>query len=349
MAAITVMVSHFSWFVSRPLLPQAHLAVDLFFMLSGFILAHAYDDRLARGMGLKKFAAARGRRLYPLYALGLILGAVLVPASAYIGAVPEFSRSKLILSSVSSFFFVPTIPAFSSDGSLYPLNGPAWSLLWELVANGIFAVLARNLDRRDLTIIVLSGAVLNAAVCWTYGSLEGGAYWRGGIAGATRVWFAFFAGVYIRRYGSSFPSIGTGHVVFASVMIFTLGSLLARAPEGWEWLFDLATIFLVWPMVVHLASEVTIRGKLQLVSHASGEASYAVYVLHIPLILLCSGLWTRCIRVAITQLPVTAVPVIGGIIIAVAFMANRFYDAPVRAWLTERGRRATVRNEVVQF
>jgi hypothetical protein len=50
------------------------LAVDLFFALSGFVLAHAYEDRFRQGMTPLAFLRQRWVRLYPLYAVGLLLG-----------------------------------------------------------------------------------------------------------------------------------------------------------------------------------------------------------------------------------------------------------------------------------
>ena len=66
-AAICVMLYHYSPFLSASkVLPSAYLAVDMFFLLSGFIIAHAYRARLLAGMSLGKFAVVRIIRLYPL-------------------------------------------------------------------------------------------------------------------------------------------------------------------------------------------------------------------------------------------------------------------------------------------
>jgi peptidoglycan/LPS O-acetylase OafA/YrhL len=70
-AALAVVVTHALYFF--PPTPMAYLAVDFFFMLSGFVLAHAYGERLRQGMTAGRFMAIRLIRLYPLYALGSAL------------------------------------------------------------------------------------------------------------------------------------------------------------------------------------------------------------------------------------------------------------------------------------
>ncbi|TIW52974.1 MAG: acyltransferase, partial [Mesorhizobium sp.] len=72
-AAISVMLYHFSPFIADgKVLPSSYLAVDLFFLLSGFVIAHAYDRKIESGMG---FGTFRLIRLYPLYLAGTLLGA----------------------------------------------------------------------------------------------------------------------------------------------------------------------------------------------------------------------------------------------------------------------------------
>ena len=78
-AALAVMMFHIAWWphFGRPF-PSAYLAVDLFFALSGFVVAHAYSPRLSQGMSPWGFLRLRVVRLWPLYALGLAVGVAAV-------------------------------------------------------------------------------------------------------------------------------------------------------------------------------------------------------------------------------------------------------------------------------
>ncbi len=72
-AALAVVFGHLFWPFNL-FLAHTYLAVDLFFLMSGFVLAATYERRLAAGWGAGKFAVVRLRRLWPLYALGLVVG-----------------------------------------------------------------------------------------------------------------------------------------------------------------------------------------------------------------------------------------------------------------------------------
>src|SRR5580698_9043340 len=77
-AAISIVVFHYSQNLGWELLPNAYLAVDFFFMLSGFVLAHAYEARLRSGQAVAEFMQRRLIRLYPLYWLGTTLPVALI-------------------------------------------------------------------------------------------------------------------------------------------------------------------------------------------------------------------------------------------------------------------------------
>ncbi len=72
-AALCVVQTHTQDLLLGDTLPTAYLAVDLFFLLSGFVLAHAYEERLRQGMTLHRFMLARLVRLYPLYLAGIAI------------------------------------------------------------------------------------------------------------------------------------------------------------------------------------------------------------------------------------------------------------------------------------
>ncbi|HEX7694251.1 MAG TPA: acyltransferase family protein, partial [Sphingomonas sp.] len=75
LAALSVVALHTAqYFPSQTGPARAYLAVDFFFMLSGFVMAHAYGDKLRAGLTIKGFAEIRLARLYPMIFLGVTLG-----------------------------------------------------------------------------------------------------------------------------------------------------------------------------------------------------------------------------------------------------------------------------------
>jgi peptidoglycan/LPS O-acetylase OafA/YrhL len=82
-AALAVLVYHYFVFQSNPELPNpipyAWLAVDFFFLLSGFVIASAYEARLCASMTFVDFVKIRFVRLYPMILAGVLLGACHMP------------------------------------------------------------------------------------------------------------------------------------------------------------------------------------------------------------------------------------------------------------------------------
>ena len=339
LAAVCVMLLHFAWLTGFHIAPRAYTAVDMFFLLSGFVIAHAYDPRFASGMTLYAFAKARLIRLYPLYFLGLLSGIMMTPVTAALGISPGFSRLSLMISSMFGFAFLPTPPAFSADGSLFPQVGPAWSLFWELLANGMFALTALALTKRRLQVIVGTGAIALCFVAWSADKIDGGCYWKAFPTGGIRVWFAFFLGVYIRRHHFSVHKVGRyGGLAFAIVLVMASAALLARPPASYGWIFDLFVVTIVWPALILVAYQIQLDGLVRQVAQISGDVSYATYVLHTPLIALFVGGWSFWEGTSPKELPPAGVAIVALIIMGCAMIANTWYDAPVRRWLSDKGR-----------
>jgi len=123
-AAIAVMVYHAAALFVPVRLPGSYLAVDLFFMLSGFVLTHAYADRLAEGLSWRAFLVARLVRLYPLYIAGTMFGVLVVTAVliAGMGHLDALGWSSRV---VAALAMLPSPDLGRGGTELYPLNVPA--------------------------------------------------------------------------------------------------------------------------------------------------------------------------------------------------------------------------------
>ena len=153
-AALIVMFRHTGYFWGGWTIPQSYLAVDLFFVLSGVVVANAYEARLRAGLAPARFALLRLIRLYPLYLLGSLIGLVPVVA-ALLGLAPSSLASPLPLVLLAAALLLPLV----SDPNLFPLNTPAWSLFFEMLANLAYAAMLRHLHCALLAALLLASAL----------------------------------------------------------------------------------------------------------------------------------------------------------------------------------------------
>jgi peptidoglycan/LPS O-acetylase OafA/YrhL len=316
---------------------ESYLSVDFFFALSGFVLAHAYGRRLRAGMSSLDFMTIRIIRLYPLYLLALGISVVPYLLALIMGA-GNTSFSTVAINLVSAILFLPS-PASSS---LFPLNGPAWSLFFELLANGCLALIARRLGNITLlSIVVTAGLVLAGGVAagmFGFGAAGSGAMadgfeWRTLGAGCLRVAYSFCAGVLIYRIWCSWrPPINVPSLaVFAALIAI----LVSHPPERYQAAFDIVITILIFPVLIWFgASSVSSSFAARLFT-LLGAASYGVYVLQVPLYSLTFRVLTR-VHVDVDHLgwPLAVIFVV--FVFAVAVIADVYFDRPVRAMLTAR-------------
>ena len=331
-AALFVVARHFGGLHVVRETQFSYLAVDLFFLLSGFVLSLSYGDRLASGMSPAEFLIRRIIRLYPLYLIGISIsiavalfdvsnGNVHAPTIATLAAISGFGL--LLLPSPTRYF--------SSD--IFPILVPAWSLFFELfVANVLFAVLRG----RKRTLLVAAATILSAVILllagWIHHSLDIGATWGSFIGGFPRVCFSFFAGVLLQRWHQNHPPrlkmpSWLMLLILVVVLLPSIGGRLGL-------MYESACVLFVFPALVFWGAEATQRHGW--IGTALGDTSYALYVIHYPLVTLAGraldkmGLYSgRWEELAFFILVVPA-----------AYALHRYYDEPVRAAITRwRGRR----------
>ena len=147
-AALTVICFHlFEAYATSHLdqkINHGYLAVDFFFILSGFVVGYAYDDRW-KTMTTKEFIRRRFIRLHPMVAAGAIIGAVMFyfqGCSAW--DVSKVSVTMLLVATLLNVCLIPAAPGFEirGVGEMYPLNGPSWSLFFEYIGNILYAFLS---------------------------------------------------------------------------------------------------------------------------------------------------------------------------------------------------------------
>lgn len=144
---------------------HGHIAVDFFFLLSGFVISYTYDDRWNR-MTVGEFCKRRIIRLHPMLIMGAILGALSFIASGYMrwdGTATPFAW--VMVAMLCMIFMIPTVPGVKYDvrgyGEMFSLNGPTWSLFFEYVGSIIYALVLRRLTTRVIAVLAVVLGVLH--------------------------------------------------------------------------------------------------------------------------------------------------------------------------------------------
>lgn len=325
-AALMVLLFHLlpAW-SGLPFPPSAFLSVDLFFLLSGFVIGHAYDDKLAGGMSLSRFLGVRLIRLYPLYILGCAMGlAVAVTAALASG---QWWTARPAVTAVPWALLM--LPRPSADLSRwFTLNPPAWSLFSEMLVNILYAVFFPLLTRRVLIgVTAVSGAAL-AMFILLHGGMNGNAEGWLQPFGNARPIFPFAAGLLLYRMWrtGALPTIR----IPAEMLILAFVACLAVPATGMAGaVLTVVVAEIGFPLLLIAAVNNEPSGRSARAMASLGQLSYPLYALHYPLIV---AMWAMASQ---DDVPLGGVVVVGSSVL-VAWLALVHYDKPVRAWLTHR-------------
>lgn len=331
----------------KQLMNHGYLAVDFFFLLSGFVVAYAYDDRWEK-MSKWEFYKRRLIRLQPMVIMGMVIGALLYYFQASDTVFPQIATMpvwKLILVMLVGCTLLPLPPSMEIRGwgEMHPLNGPAWSLFFEYIANILYALFFRKFSNKVLGIFVLifAGMLVQYTVFGPKGDVIGG--WSFNLeqmyVGFTRLLYPFFAGVLLSRLGKLIHIKGAFWV--CSVLILVIFSIPRLGDENSLWmngLYESFCIILLFPLIVAIGAGGEIKNPLSLkICKALGDISYPIYIIHYPLIYWYTA-W-----VFENKIPLKDGYVIGiGVLISsivIAILCLKFYDEPVRNWLQNKFQR----------
>lgn len=306
---------------------SSYLAVELFFLFSGFVIAHAYDRRFEAGLGFWEFVKVRLIRLYPLYFLGFVIAVLTVPGARLMGLSTWPLDPAVIL---PNLFMLPT-PIRFAGGVLFPFNNPSWTLFFELLANFAYALVIKRLTNGRLALIVIATAAWLALTAFLFGSLDIGYNQRHFAGGFARVSFSFFAGVAVYRLQMRRPC--PLRISPWVLMAVTCGLLVVRLPRGLDReLYDSLCAIVLFPVLAYMATAVE-PGKMgQKMFALGGGASYALYLIHAPLGGVLNQFFTAYGRphgsIALGVAFITAVSII-------SVLVEVYYDRPVRRWLNK--------------
>lgn len=325
------------------LINHGYLAVDFFFMLSGYVMAHAYDDRWDR-MTIKEFFKRRLVRLHPMIIFGMTVGAICFyfGDSAYFPLIAKTSIWQLLLVLLIGYTLIPLPPSMDIRGwnEMHPLNGPAWSLFLEYVANILHALILRRLSKWVLFILVCiaGGALIQYAVTSASGDIIGG--WSVEPEqlriGFTRLLFPYMAGMLLRR---AVKVVGNKNTFIISSLLLILALSIPRVGgHAHLWangLYDSLTVILVFPIIIYLGAIGAVKNELaKKCCVFLGDISYPIYIIHFPFAYVFYAWVTN------NQIPMGQGVAVGiGLLVAttlLSYAALKWYDEPLRKWLARR-------------
>ena len=324
------------------ILGHGYLAVDFFFILSGFVIGYAYDDRLKGSMKVSEFFKRRIIRLQPMVIMGTLIGAVCFYFGScddlpMIAATPVW---KLALLTLLGCFMLPALAAWDIRGysEMYPLDGPAWSLFLEYIAYILYALFIRRLGKKALT---LWTTIMGIGLCIFsvhYGDVcYGFSFTNVNFPfGMLKVMFSFSLGLLLSRNIHQVRIKGAFWICAAIVTAILVMPRIGGGEHAWmNGLYDFLAIAIVFPIVVWLAASGTTTDKTSTrICTFCGDISYPIYMVHYPFIYLYIAYFLSGGLTFMQTLPVAIGLLIGCILLAYGCL--KFYDTPVRQYLSRR-------------
>lgn len=332
-AALAVVLFHFMEMAisdySHNFIAHGFLAVDFFFCLSGFVIPYAYDNRIEK-MGIIEFFKSRLIRLHPMVVFGSVIGLLAFIFDPFGGNAASYGALKILVIFLASLFLMPYPVIIERSFNFFGLNAPAWSLFWEYVANILYALVLHKLSRRMLISLLIIAAILLCYVCnRAGGSLMGGwgagNFWDGG----ARIFYSFMAGMLVYRFNLIIKSrLG----FFSLSLLLTLAFIMPF--NHWNWLTEPLVVLIYFPLLVALGAGGNLSKSLRKVCVFSGNISYPLYMTHYVVIWMFLNYYTKYKPGTLQLAGIISIATI--LLLLVAYVVMKFYDIPVRKYLTAK-------------
>ena len=324
-------------------LNHGHIAVDFFFILSGFVISYAYDDRWGK-MTVREFFKRRLIRLHPMLIMGAAIGAlafIAVGCEKWDGSVAPISW--VMIAMLLTMCMIPAVPGVPfevrGNGEMFPLNGPSWSLFFEYIGNICYALFMRRMSTKVLALLTLLLGIAHAwffigdisgydmiGVGWTIDAVN---FWGGFI----RMLFPFSMGMLVARTFRPREVKGAFWIcTFTLVALFAIPYIASNNGLSINSLYEFICIAFIFPGIVWLGACGYTTGVTNRASRLLGELSYPLYIVHYPIMyifyawLIKNNIYTlgECWAVALLVVASS---------LTLAYLCLKLYDKPVRRFL----------------
>jgi len=326
-AALAVLSYHIGGYFEYRL-ESAFLAVDAFFLMSGFVIAYSYEARLRSGtLRVLGFTRDRVIRLFPLYLAGLVLGLAFVALRTTLDHDWDELGGSIAGTALASALPLPTASVDWAKG-IFPFNIPSWTLAFEFWGTILYACVAGRLGLRTLSLLIASSFVAVAVLTLRSGDFSIGWQRESFAGGAARFAFSFSFGVLLCRLRAE-----TWRAVPGERLIVLLAAATFLLPGNLVWA-QLIAVGAIYPaalvVLLRWRPATTWAGW---VPEELGRLSYAIYILHAPLLQFVVTASTRTMG----HFPLYLAVASGAMIVAIAAIATHLFDEPLRMAL--RGRK----------
>lgn len=334
---------------------HGYLAVDFFFILSGFVVGYAYDNRWGKTLTTGGFFRRRLIRLQPMVCMGALIGAVsflLTGMERWDGS--HATLGLTLLAFVCGCLMLPALPGMPREvrgnGEMFPLNGPCWSLFFEYIGNIVYALIIRRLSTRLLSLLTVA---LCCALTWFavtdqsgYGSI--GVGWTvdsmNMLGGLLRMLCPFTAGVLLSRIFKPFQNVRGAFWISSAVLLalfhvpyinssYALGDIFGTL--SLNGVFESVCIVAIFPLIVWLAaSGKTTDAASTRICRFLGDISYPLYIVHYPLMYAFYRWLIKTEQYTLQETWYVALAVVASSIV-LAWLCLKICDEPVRKWLAK--------------
>ncbi len=339
-AALLVVFYHLQF--TQPHLPfedatsffrRGYLMVDLFFILSGFIISYVYTPALGHKLALRPFFLKRVIRLFPLHLFCLL--------TLLIGSTSQYLLLNMLGKQTEPLFTNESITALVSQifllNAWFPKepmwNIPSWSISAELFAYALFPVLAVVLHRGRMAgsvCLIACSLLLYGIIVYDKGSLDVVSGWAPFRCGA-----GFMLGMVIHKHRRKFSGLPDGLV---GIVQFTglIGAIVVMAfpmNDGLAIPFFVIFVAVTWSDKGWLA---TLLGRS--ICQYLGRISYSVYLTHVVILGLLYPSWTAVVsRSPLDALTMRAIWILLAIFVVILISHFTYHgvEGPSRRWLTK--------------
>lgn len=271
LAALLVALFHMDYIYSTPgFFQRCYILVDLFFMLSGFVLARTFEARMAEGLTPRSFVVMRFRRLWAPVSIGSLIGIGLW----FLKGVP--------LSTCLTYLVIATLllPDLIIEFGTFPYNQPAWSITFELVANLVHVAILSRLRVPVLLAIAFASALTLLSSPFA-GSMDVGSSSRF-LYGFPRVLMSYSLGIVLWRTLGDKSRCSPWPAFVGAPVIFIGYSTLIEPDLFW---FDLPVAIGASALLIISGLGVRENGRLAHACAAGGALSFPLYAVHYPVFL----------------------------------------------------------------
>ncbi len=342
-AACAVVVLHYSDYVKD--IPIGHfmvghvwhfnLFVDLFFVVSGFVIASQYLGRVENGQAVGRFIWRRLARIYPLH-LATLAFYVAIALALHFGVARTDNAARYPFADLPAQLLL--LHAF--DGARLTFNFPSWSLSAEMFCYVLFPLVALLVSRRRIVVFAL--VVVPAIANTIYAHAAGTGSWADWInqGGAFRALPAFHLGIACYLYREQlarWPAI-PGAV---TVLLVTYGLF------GW-WLPEMVDLIVIYAIAM-LAIQCDCAGRATTLTRLGldrgAELTYSCYMLHLPVATVILTFGARYLAPHLPGGRLALIPLALVVLAIASVLSLRYFETPVRRYLNDAydrhgGRRA---------